>query len=140
MSVILITISPFIQIRIDGLSGNQQLEEESWFPKNLKAEEYLPHNQRQNSEFESKEEIVSENEKKERMLSEIEATLGRLFKEKEILMGDFYGINITAYRYVNIFDRLGYIRFKIREIEKEIKILEHRILELKEKLGKNKIP
>lgn len=54
-------------------------------------------------------------------IEEAEEYLKCLLKEKEVLVGDFYGINLTAYRYVNIFDRLGYIRFKIAEIDIKIK-------------------
>jgi hypothetical protein len=54
-------------------------------------------------------------------LKEAEEYLWCLLKERKNLEGDFYGINLTAYRYVNIFDRLGYIRYRIMQIDKEIK-------------------
>ncbi len=59
-----------------------------------------------------------------------------LLEERKILVGDFYGINQTAYRYVNIFNRLGYIRYKIAELDKKIKITRLSISELKKKLRK----
>lgn len=52
---------------------------------------------------------------------EAEEYLECLLEERKILEGDFFGINLTAYRYVNIFYRMGFIRYKIFEIEKEIK-------------------
>ncbi len=54
-----------------------------------------------------------------------------LLRERNVLEGDFYGINLTAYRYVNIFDRLGYIRYRIMQIEKKIKKTKLKISELK---------
>jgi hypothetical protein len=44
-----------------------------------------------------------------------------LLEERKVLEGDFYGLNLTAYRYVNIFYRRGYIQHKIFNIDKEIK-------------------
>ena len=52
---------------------------------------------------------------------EAEEYLNCLLEERKVLEGDFFGINITAYRYVNIFYRRGYIGYKIFEIDKEIK-------------------
>lgn len=52
---------------------------------------------------------------------EAEEYLSCLLEERKVLEGDFFGINITAYRYVNIFYRRGYIGYKIFEIDKEIK-------------------
>ena len=57
-----------------------------------------------------------------------------LLKKREILVGDFYGVNITAYRYINIFDRLGYIRYKIVEFDKKIKIIKFAISELRREM------
>lgn len=55
-----------------------------------------------------------------------------LQKKKKLLRGDFYGINRQDYRYVNIFDRLGYIGYKINRVEKEIQQVKD-YLENKEK-------
>lgn len=52
---------------------------------------------------------------------EAEIYLDCLLEERKVLEGDFYGLNLTAYRYVNIFYRSGYIRHKIFNIDKEIK-------------------
>jgi len=52
---------------------------------------------------------------------EAEEYLNCLLEERKVLEGDFFGINITVYRYVNIFYRRGYIGYKIFEIDKEIK-------------------
>jgi len=46
--------------------------------------------------------------------------LAELEKEKNILTGDFYGINQFGYRYVLVFDRLGYIRYRLIRINEEI--------------------
>lgn len=62
-----------------------------------------------------KEEILFKN------LKEARDYLRGLLKERKEFEKDFYGVNITAYRYVNIFNRMGYIRYKISEIDKEIK-------------------
>lgn len=67
-------------------------------------------------------------------IEEAEECLKCLLKEKEVLVGDFYGVNLTAYRYVNIFDRLGYIRFKIAEIDIKIKRAKFAISKLEKKL------
>jgi hypothetical protein len=53
-------------------------------------------------------------------LKEAEESLKSLMKEREILVGDFWGINITAHRYDNIFDRRNYIRYRIVQTDKEI--------------------
>lgn len=66
-------------------------------------------------------------------LKEAEKYLQCLLKKREVLVGDFYGVNRVAYRYVNIFDRLGYIRYKIMRIDKEIKKTELEIYELRKK-------
>lgn len=54
-------------------------------------------------------------------LKEAQDYLRSLLKKREEFEKDFYGVNITAYRYVNIFDCLGYIRYRISELDKEIK-------------------
>jgi len=61
---------------------------------------------------------------------EAEEYLGCLLEERKVLEGDFFGINLTAYRYVNIFYRMGFIRYKIFEIEKEIKLTKSVIRDL----------
>lgn len=53
-------------------------------------------------------------------LEEAQEHLESLKKERQILEGDFYGINITDYRYENIFFRLGFIRYRIERIDEEI--------------------
>lgn len=63
---------------------------------------------------------------------EAEKFLECLEEERNVLVGDFYGINLTAYRYVNIFDRLGYIRYKIAELDKKIKRTKIAISRLRE--------
>jgi len=68
-------------------------------------------------------------------VKEAEEYLQFLRKEKQKLEGDFYGINITAYRYVNIFYPLGYIRYKIKKIDEEMRRVESEIEKLKEKPG-----
>jgi len=52
---------------------------------------------------------------------EAEKYLECLLEERKVLEGDFYGLNLTAYRYVNIFYHRGYIQHKIFNIDKEIK-------------------
>lgn len=67
-------------------------------------------------------------------IEEAKEYLKCLLKGREVLGGDFYGVNLTTYRYVNIFDRLGYIRFKIAEIDIKIKRAEFEISKLEKKL------
>ena len=62
-----------------------------------------------------------EEEKTFKDRGEAEKYLECLLEERKVLEGDFYGLNLTAYRYVNIFYRRGYIRQKIFNIDKEIK-------------------
>jgi hypothetical protein len=62
-----------------------------------------------------------EEEKTFKDRGEAEKYLECLLAERKVLEGDFYGLNLTAYRYVNIFYRRGYIRHKIFNIDKEIK-------------------
>ena len=68
-------------------------------------------------------------------LKKAEEYLKCLLKERKIRVGDFWGINITAYRYVNIFDRRNYIRYRIMQIDKKIKKTKFKISRLK-KMGK----
>lgn len=56
-------------------------------------------------------------------MEDVDKLLRPLLKEKDVLVGDFYGINITAYRYVNVFDRLRYIRYRIQKIDEKIQKL-----------------
>lgn len=70
-------------------------------------------------------------------LKKAEEYLECLLKEREVLVGDFYGINVTAYRYVNIFDRLRYIRYRIKQIDRKIAETKSRISELKKKHRKS---
>jgi len=73
-----------------------------------------------------------ENRKKDfKNIEEAKKYLEGLIKEREILVGDFYGINITAYRYVNIFYPLGYIRYRIQKIDEEIVLVKKEIEKLK---------
>ena len=77
---------------------------------------------------------LSEKEKKSfKNLKEAEECLKCLLKERKILVGDFYGLNLTAYRYVNIFHRIGYIRYRLIQIDKEIKKTKLEIYELRNK-------
>lgn len=69
-------------------------------------------------------------------LGEAKEYLKCLLKKREILVGDFFGINLTAYRYVNVFDRMSYIRYKIMHIDKEIKKTKLKISELRKKFRK----
>ncbi len=67
-----------------------------------------------------------ENEKKDEQkmfqnLKEAEKYLESLLKQKERLSGDWWGINITAYRYSLVFYPRGYIAYRIHKIEEEIK-------------------
>ena len=66
-------------------------------------------------------------------LEEAEKCLERLLEQRNILVGDFFGINQTTYRYALVFDRLGYIRYRIFKTDKEIKGLKQKITELKRK-------
>lgn len=64
-------------------------------------------------------------------LEEAEEYLERLLKQRNILIGDFFGINQTGYRYALVFDRLGYIRYRIVQTGREIKAIKQKITELK---------
>jgi hypothetical protein len=66
-------------------------------------------------------------------LKEAKEYLKELLKQRNILVGDFFGINQTGYRYALVFDRLGYIRYRIVKTDKEIKAIKQKIAELKEK-------
>jgi len=89
------------------------------------------------SRFEEDQSCLVENGKKIFEKSkEAEKYLKCLLKEREELLGDFYGINLTAYRYVNIFDRISYIRYRITKIDKKIKKAKSKISELRKEVGK----
>jgi len=66
-------------------------------------------------------------------LEEAEKYLQCLLRERDILEKDFYGVNLTAYRYVNIFYRLGYIRYRLKQIEEEIKETKIEICRLRDR-------
>ncbi len=75
--------------------------------------------------------LASKGKKIFKSLEEAEEYLRCLLKERKVLVGDFYGVNLTACRYVNIFGRMGYIRYKIKQIDKKIKKTKLKISELK---------
>jgi len=72
-------------------------------------------------------------------LKEAEEYLEKLLKQRNILVGDFFGINQTAYRYALVFDHLGYIRYRIVQTDKEIKAIKQKISELKKTNKKNEL-
>ncbi len=55
-------------------------------------------------------------EERERLTRRLE----ELEKEKNILTGDFYSLNQYGHRYALVFDRLGYIRYRLDKVNKEI--------------------
>lgn len=59
--------------------------------------------------------------------SQLEKRLEELKKEKNMLIGDFYGINQYGYRYALIFDRLGYIRYRLAKIDEEMAQIQKKI-------------
>lgn len=68
---------------------------------------------------------VAQEEKQEYRLSweeiaRLRQRLKELEKERQTLSGDFYGINQYGYRYALVFDRLGYIRFQLHQVESEM--------------------
>lgn len=69
-------------------------------------------------------------------VKETEECLKSLVKERETLVGDFWGINITAHRYDNIFDRRNYIRYKIMQADKKTKKTKLKISNLRKELNK----
>lgn len=71
-------------------------------------------------------------------LKETEECLKSLVKERETLVGDFWGINITAHRYVNIFDRRNYIRYRIMQVDKKIKKIKLKTRNLRKELSEVK--
>lgn len=59
--------------------------------------------------------------------AELKKKLEKLLKEKDILSGDFYGINQFGHRYAMIFDRLGYIRYRLTKVNEEIAEIKKKI-------------
>jgi hypothetical protein len=76
---------------------------------------------------------IDKEERAFKNLEEAQDHLRGLLKKREVFEKDFYGVNITAYRYANVFDRLGYIRYKISELDKEIKKTKSEINKFKNK-------
>ncbi len=72
-------------------------------------------------------------------LEQAEKCLEKLLRRKKILVGDFFGINQTGYRYALVFDRLGYIRYRIVQTDKEIKAIKQKIAELKKTNKENEL-
>jgi tetrahydromethanopterin S-methyltransferase subunit G len=60
--------------------------------------------------------MVINQEEREKLIKRLE----ELEKERNILTGDFYGLNQYGYRYALVFDRLGYIRYRLDKVNKEI--------------------
>ncbi|MCX7973654.1 MAG: hypothetical protein N3B16_04050 [Candidatus Aminicenantes bacterium] len=80
----------------------------------------------------SKEKEISKKIEPEWLLSEeeraeLEKKLEELKKQRDVLIGDFYGLNQQGYRYAFIFDRLGYIRYRIIKINEEIDQIQKKI-------------
>ncbi len=73
-------------------------------------------------------------------LKEAEEYLKSHLKQKEILTGDFWGINITAYRYSHAFYPRGYIAYKINKIDAEIKKIRQQIDRLKNQKSADAAP
>ncbi len=69
-------------------------------------------------------ELPQEKEKEQPLrpeeIARLRQRLKELEKEKQTLTGDFYGINQYGYRYAMVFDRLGYIRFRLHQVETEM--------------------
>jgi hypothetical protein len=63
----------------------------------------------------------------EEEIAEARKRLAELEREKNILTGDFYGLNQFGHRYALIFDRLGYIRYRLTKINEEIAELRKKI-------------
>lgn len=94
----------------------------------------LPNNPEDKGKVKIEKKNFSENEKKTfKSLKEAEEHLRCLQKQKETLAGDFYGTNITAYRYANIFFPMGYICYRIKQIDEEIEKIKLKINKLKNK-------
>lgn len=72
-------------------------------------------------------EIEWREELQEAERAELKKRLEELKKEKDILIGDFYGINQLGYRYAMVFDRLGYIRYRLKKVNEEIAEIEKKI-------------
>lgn len=65
-------------------------------------------------------EMKEEKPLSEEEIAEARKRLAELEKEQNILTGDFYGLNQFGHRYALIFDRLGYIRYRLTRINEEI--------------------
>jgi len=98
---------------------------------NLSDEEIVKTGKKKSTTDEDQSCIPENGEKIFKNLKEAEEYLRCILKEREVLVRDFYGVNITAYRYVNIFYRIGYIRWRIMQIDKEIKNTKLEIHKLK---------
>lgn len=70
-------------------------------------------------------EVIGELSEEEQ--AELKKRLEELKKERDILTGDFYGINQFGHRYAMVFDRLGYIRYRITKINEEIAEIKKKI-------------
>lgn len=64
-------------------------------------------------------------------LEEAEEYLEDLKKERDLLEGDFFGLNITAYRYTNVFFTPEYIRYRIAWVDAEIRRTQEAVSSLK---------
>ena len=69
-------------------------------------------------------------------LKKAEECLDALVKERQIRGGDFWGINVTARRYDNVFDPRNYIRYKIMQVDKKTEATKLIICELRKKLDR----
>ena len=72
-------------------------------------------------------ELEPEKPLSEEEIAEARKRLTELEKEKNILTGDFYGLNQLGHRYALIFDRLGYIRYRLTIINEEIAEIKKRL-------------
>ncbi len=57
----------------------------------------------------------------------LQRRLQELEKERQVLVGDFYGLNQYGYRYAMVFDRLGFIRYRLHEVDEEIKVIKKKL-------------
>jgi hypothetical protein len=94
----------------------------------------LPNNVEHTEKVKIEKKNFSENKEKTfKSLKEAEEHLRCLQKQRKTLTGDFYGINITAYCYANIFYPMGYIHYRIDQIDKEIEKVKLEIDKLKDR-------
>ncbi len=73
--------------------------------------------------LELKEELEISQEERQRL----HRRLQELEKERQVLVGDFYGLNQYGYRYAMVFDRLGFIRYRLHEVDEEIKVIKKKL-------------